>query len=106
MVRRVQARGHTVSLFNRGRTNTHLFPDVEKFVGDRDGGLDVLRGGSWDAVIDTSGYVPRVVRESAELLQDSVHRCLFISTGEVYADFEKIGMDEEYTLDTIEGPHQ
>jgi nucleoside-diphosphate-sugar epimerase len=104
MVRRAQARGHTVSLFNRGRTNAHLFPDVEKFIGDRDGGLDVLRGHSWDAVIDTSGYVPRVVRESAELLRDIVDRYLFISTGDVYADFEKIGLDEDYTLDTIEDP--
>ena len=104
MVRRAMARGHTVSLFNRGRTNPHLFPNVEKFVGDRDGGLDVLRGKSWDAVIDTSGYVPRVVRDSAELLRDNVHRYLFISTGDAYADFIKIGLDEDYTLDTIDDP--
>ncbi len=104
MVRRALARGHSVTLFNRGRTNPHLFPDVEKFVGDRDGGLDVLRGKSWDAVIDTSGYVPRVVRESAELLRDNVHRYLFISTGDVYADFIKIGLDEDYPLDTIDDP--
>ena len=104
MVRRAMERGHTVSLFNRGRSNTHLFPDVEKFVGDRDGGLDVLRGHEWDAVIDTSGYVPRVVRDSAELLRNSVHRYLFISTGDAYADFIKIGIDEDYTLDTIEDP--
>ena len=104
MVRRALERGHTVSLFNRGRTNPHLFPEVEKFVGDRDGGLDVLRGGEWDAVIDTSGYVPRVVRESAELLRDNVHRYLFVSTCDVYADFIEVGIDEDYTLDTIEDP--
>ncbi len=104
MVRRAMARGHTVSLFNRGRTNPHLFPDVEKFVGDRDGGLDVLRGKSWDAVIDTSGYIPRVVRDSAELLRDNVHRYLFVSTGDAYADFVKVGLDEDYTLDTIDDP--
>ena len=104
MVRRALARGHTVTLFNRGRTNPHLFPDVEKFRGDRDGGLGVLRGKSWDAVIDTSGYVPRVVRDSAELLRDNVHRYLFISTGDAYADFIKIGIDEDYTLDTIDDP--
>ncbi|MFB3113098.1 MAG: NAD-dependent epimerase/dehydratase family protein, partial [Gemmatimonadales bacterium] len=104
MVRRALARGHTVTLFNRGRTNPHLFPDVEKFRGDRDGGLDVLRGKSWDAVIDTSGYVPRVVRDSAELLRDNVHRYLFISTGDAYADFIKICIDEDYTLDTIDDP--
>ena len=104
MVRRALERGHTVSLFNRGRTNPHLFPEVEKLVGDRDGGLDVLRGGEWDAVIDTSGYVPRVVRESAELLRDNVHRYLFVSTCDVYADFIEVGIDEDYTLDTIEDP--
>lgn len=104
MVRRAMARGHTVTLFNRGRTNTHLFPEVEKLVGDRDGGLGVLEGGEWDAVIDTSGYVPRVVRDSAELLQDSVHRYLFVSTGDAYADFEKVGLDEDYTLDELENP--
>lgn len=103
-MRRAQARGHSVTLFNRGRTNPHLFPDVEKLVGDRDGGLDVLRGGSWDAVIDASGYIPRVVRDSAELLRETVHRYLFISTGDVYADFEEIGLDEDYTLDTMEDP--
>jgi 2'-hydroxyisoflavone reductase len=104
MVRRAVARGHTVTLFNRGRTNRHLFPEVEKLIGDRDGGLGVLEGRSWDAVIDTSGYVPRVVRESAELLRDNVHRYLFVSTGDAYADFKKIGLDEDYTLDTIEDP--
>ncbi|MDH3734732.1 MAG: NAD-dependent epimerase/dehydratase family protein, partial [Gemmatimonadota bacterium] len=104
MVRRAMARGHTVTLFNRGRTNTHLFPEVEKLVGDRDGGLGVLEGGEWDAVIDTSGYVPRVVRDSAELLQDSVHRYLFVSTGDAYANFEKVGLDEDYTLDELVNP--
>jgi 2'-hydroxyisoflavone reductase len=104
MVRRAIARGHTPTLFNRGRTNPHLFPDVEKFRGDRDGGLGVLEGGDWDAVIDTSGYVPRVVRDSAELLQDVVDRYLFVSSGDAYADFEKVGLDEDYTLDVMEDP--
>jgi 2'-hydroxyisoflavone reductase len=104
MVRQAQANGHSVTLFNRGRTNPHLFPEVEKFVGDRDGGLGVLQGKSWDAVIDTSGYVPRVVRDSAEFLRDNVHRYLFISTGDAYADFVKVGLDEDYTLDTIDDP--
>lgn len=104
MVRRALARGHSVTLFNRGRSNPHLFPNIEKLVGDRDGGLEVLRNRSWDAVIDTSGYVPRVVRDSAALLQSSVHRYLFVSTGDVYADFETVGLDEDYTLDPIEDP--
>ena len=62
------ARGHEVTLFNRGQHNPELFPQVEKLRGDRDGGLDALAGRRWDAAIDTCGYVPRIVRASAELL--------------------------------------
>jgi 2'-hydroxyisoflavone reductase len=104
MVRRAMSRGHTVTLFNRGRTNPGLFANVEKLVGDRDGGLGVLKGRTWDAVIDTSGYVPRVVRDSAQLLKDSVHRYLFISTGDVYRDFSTPGLDENSPLDVLSDP--
>lgn len=95
MVRAAMARGHVPTLFNRGRTNPGLFPDVEKLVGDRDGGLGVLKGRTWDAVIDTSGYVPRVVRASAQLLKDSARHYLFISTGDVYKDFSVDRLDED-----------
>ena len=61
------ARGAEVTLFNRGETNPGLFPEVEKLRGDRDGDLSALEGREWDAVIDPSGYVPRVVRQSAEV---------------------------------------
>jgi 2'-hydroxyisoflavone reductase len=80
------ARGHELTLFTRGRTNPELFPEAEHLHGDRDGGLAPLAGRRWDVVIDTSGYVPRVVRESAELLQDS-DRYVFVSSVSVYADF-------------------
>ncbi len=86
--------GYTVTLFNRGRTNPQLFPDLEKLRGDRDGKLDALRGRSWDAVVDTSGYVPRHVALSAGLLRDAVRQYVFISTISVYADFSRPGMDE------------
>ncbi len=104
MVRWALERGHTVTLFNRGRSNPHLFPNVEKLIGDRDGGLGVLKGRTWDAVIDTSGYIPRTVRDSAQLLKDSVHRYLFISTGDVYASFSTPGMDESGALDVLDDP--
>jgi 2'-hydroxyisoflavone reductase len=84
IVRRALARGHEVTLFNRGRSNTELFPEVEKLVGDRDGDLESLKNGQWDAVLDNTGYVPRHVRDSAELLKDRVGRYLFTSTGSVY----------------------
>jgi len=68
LVENARARGHTVTLFNRGKTHPELFPEVEKLRGDRNGQLDALRGRSWNAAIDTSGYVPRIVKLSAELL--------------------------------------
>jgi 2'-hydroxyisoflavone reductase len=81
------ARGDEVTIFNRGRTSTHLFPVVERLQGDRDGGLDPLGGREWDIVVDTSGYVPRVVRQSAELLASAVDRYCFVSSMSVYSDF-------------------
>lgn len=78
--------GHELTLFNRGRTNPELFAEAEKLQGDRDGELSALAGRRWDSVIDTSGYVPRVVRGSAELLQDSGHYT-FVSSCSVYASF-------------------
>jgi 2'-hydroxyisoflavone reductase len=87
MVREALRRGHSVTLFNRGRTNDKLFPDIELIKGDRDGGLDGLRGRRWDAVIDNSGYVPRHVGDSASLLAPNVGHYLFVSTASVYADF-------------------
>jgi 2'-hydroxyisoflavone reductase len=86
LVEAARARGHAVTLFNRGKTNPGLFPDLETLHGDRDGQLDALRGRRWDAVLDTSGYVPRVVRQSAELLAPAVERYLFVSSISVYAD--------------------
>ncbi|HEU5363410.1 MAG TPA: hypothetical protein VFU56_08710 [Gaiellaceae bacterium] len=79
------ARGHDVTTFNRGRTRPELFPGVEKLHGDRDGGLDALSGRSFDAVLDTSGYVPRVVRETIDVLGDVGHYT-FVSSISVYAD--------------------
>jgi 2'-hydroxyisoflavone reductase len=81
--------GHEVTTFTRGRTNPELFPEAEHLTGDRDGALDALRGRSWDGVIDTSGYVPDVVRQSAELLRDAVQRYVFVSTISVYGDPEE-----------------
>ena len=96
------SRGHEVTLFNRGKTNPDLYADVETIVGDRDGGLDGLKGRTWDAVIDTCGYVPRLVRDSTELLKDVVEHYTFISTISVYADFTLVGMDESAPLGIIE----
>lgn len=93
--------GHKVTLFNRGQSHPDLFPDLEQLRGDRDGGLDALQGRRWDAVIDTCGYVPRIVRASAELLATAVDHYTFISTISVYADFSTIGIDEQSPLATM-----
>jgi 2'-hydroxyisoflavone reductase len=103
------AAGHKITLFNRGKTNADLYPEVEKLRGDRDGELGVLRGRTWDAVIDTSGYLPRIVRQSAELLADSVGRYVFISTISVYPQIENANEDsplatlEDETVEEITG---
>ncbi|MDH4102059.1 MAG: SDR family oxidoreductase [Thermoleophilia bacterium] len=86
-------RGHELTFFNRGRTNPEQYPEVEKLVGDREHDLSALAGREWDAVIDTSGYVPRVVRDSAEALASAGRYC-FVSSVSVYADFSR-PLDEE-----------
>jgi 2'-hydroxyisoflavone reductase len=75
-----------VTTFTRGRTNPELFPEAEMLRGDRDGALDALRGREWDAVVDTSGYYPRVVEQSVALLRESVPFYLFVSSVSAYAD--------------------
>jgi len=82
------ARGHELTLFNRGRTNAELFPDAEKLRGDRDGDLGALAGRAFDAVVDTSGYVPRIVRETLDAL-DEVGHYTFVSSISVYADLSQ-----------------
>jgi nucleoside-diphosphate-sugar epimerase len=78
--------GHAVTTFTRGRTNPDLFPAAERLHGDRDGDLAPLEGREWDAVVDTSGFVPRVVRQSAYLLHGRVGRYVFVSSVSAYAD--------------------
>ncbi|MEX0990256.1 MAG: NAD-dependent epimerase/dehydratase family protein [Actinomycetota bacterium] len=92
------AQGHELTLFHRGRTGRDLFPDAERLLGDRDGGLDALRGRRWDMVLDTCGYVPRLVRDAAEMLADATERYLFVSTTSVYADESHPGIDEGAAL--------
>jgi len=82
-----QRRGWKVTHFNRGKHAAKGVPGVETLIGDRDGQLDNLRGRSWDAVIDDTGYIPKYVKMSAELLAPSVRYCLYISSVSAYATF-------------------
>lgn len=97
-------RGDEVTLFNRGHTNPDLFPDAEKLRGDREGDLGALRGRDWEAVVDPSGYVPGVVRRSAELLADAVGHYVFISSVSAYADFSG-PLREEDALAPLDPEH-
>lgn len=101
-VRYARARGHTVTLFNRGRTNAGLFPDVETLIGDRNGQLDALKGRSWDVVIDNSRSNPDWVRMSAELLKDSVDRYFYVSSRSAYASTSRIPMTADAPTFTYE----
>ncbi len=104
LVEAARARGHTLTLFNRGKTNPGLFPDVEKLHGDRDDGtLDALRGRAWDVVIDTSGFVPRKVKATAELLAAS-GQYVFISSISVYDKPPATGVDESGRVGTLKDP--
>ncbi|HVK63932.1 MAG TPA: NAD-dependent epimerase/dehydratase family protein [Polyangium sp.] len=108
VVEAARARGFAITLFNRGKTRPELFPDVEKLRGNRDPnkdeGLKALEGRSFDAVIDTSGYVPRIVRASAELLSKNVKQYIFISSISVYKDTSTPNMDETAAVGTIADP--
>jgi len=104
LVTHAMERGHKITLFNRGRTNTHLFPDVEKLVGNRNNDLAALEGRHWDAVIDNSGYTPQQVGMSVDLLKDACDQYLFTSTRSVYTDFTQDPMDEDAPVGPKEIP--
>jgi 2'-hydroxyisoflavone reductase len=104
LVEAAQEDGHRVTLFNRGLSGPDLFPEVETIKGDREGYLSALRGRRWDAVIDTCGYVPRVVRASAGLLADAVDHYTFVSSISVYSDVIGAGADESAPVEELEDP--
>jgi 2'-hydroxyisoflavone reductase len=102
-----RAAGDDVTIFTRGR---QLVPrrDVTALTGDRDPriapGLAALEDGTWDAVIDCSAYVPRIVEASAALLAPRVRRYLFVSSMSVYARTERPDMDETTPLAALDDP--
>ncbi|MGH2826424.1 MAG: NAD-dependent epimerase/dehydratase family protein [Actinomycetota bacterium] len=111
MAERAIERGHEVTLFTRGKTNPGVVAGAEEIHGDRtgrarpdrraNGGLGALAGLSFDRVIDVSGYVPRVVRQSAELLRGIAGHYTFVSTVSVYGDFSSPGITEDSPLRTM-----
>jgi 2'-hydroxyisoflavone reductase len=103
-----QARGHQVTMFNRGKTRPELFPGVEKLHGDRDPkkgeGLKALEKGTWDAVIDNSAYYPRMVAASAGLLAPRVRQYLILSSISAYKEPNPEAGTEDAPLATMPDP--
>jgi len=104
LVEAALADGHRPTLFNRGLSEPGLFPEIEKIEGDREGDLSPLSGRRWDAVIDTCGYMPRVVRASAGLLAGAVDHYTFVSSISVYSDDIEPGADEEAPVRELSDP--
>ncbi len=103
-------RGHTLTFFNRGKTHTDKFPEIERIKGDRNGEIDGLRNRQWDVVIDNSGYVPRHARLSAELLAPNVRQYIFTSSVSVYPNFTEprdekspVGKLADETVEKVDG---
>jgi 2'-hydroxyisoflavone reductase len=101
-VRYALERGHSVTIFTRGRRRPGLFQDafehVEHLIGDREDDLEALRGRSWDAVIDASGMNEKWTRDSAELLKDAVGTYLYISSTGVYYPYLTTEIEEDTEL--------
>ena len=93
-------RNHEVTLFNRG-THPAPFPNVETIKGDRNHDLSKLEGRGWDAVIDTSGYLPRSIAASALVLSSAIDNYVFISSVSVYADLTQADIHETAALATL-----
>ncbi len=108
------ARGHDVTIFTRGRLPVPWESaqgsrrGVTAVTGDRDPriapGLAALEDGRWDAVVDCSGYVPRVVEAGARLLASRVARYIFVSSLSVYAKTDRPNMDEATPVATLDDP--
>jgi nucleoside-diphosphate-sugar epimerase len=101
LVTAAHARGHEVTLFNRGNYSIEDLGAVESIRGDRHAELHKLQGRSWDAVIDTSGHLPRAVKGAADILCDAVERYVFISSQNAYRDVSVPGIDETYPRATL-----
>ena len=98
LIKAAQAKNHEVTIFNRGKFSNEVFANVEQIRGDRNFDLEKLTNRTWDAVIDTCGYLPQNVKASAEFLQDAVGQYVFISSISVYADFSQPNFDETAPL--------
>jgi len=105
LTEQAKARGWKVTHFNRGKRDPDGVADVETLHGDRKGQLDSLKGRKWDAVVDNTGYIPKFVKMSADLLAPNTGYCLFISSISAYASFAKPN-DEDSATGVLENLEQ
>lgn len=91
-------------MFNRGKTNAELYPEVERLIGDRRSDVSGLKGRKFDAAVDTSAYFPADVRRAMDALSDAVGHYTFVSTISVYADTSKPGVDEAAEVGRLDDP--
>lgn len=104
-VRYALARGHRITLFNRGRRPQDWPAEVEELTGDREtGDVGALKGRRWDVCIDNPTSVPHWVRDVGEVLKGQVDHYLFISTLSVYSDSATPGQDEDAPRAVYTGP--
>lgn len=101
----LRAGGHKLTLFNRGKRNPKMFPDLETLIGDRNGQVDALKGRDWDVVIDDSAYIAKHAQLTTDLLKDHAGHYIFISSISAYADLAPPGIDEDYKLAQLEDPN-
>lgn len=104
LVERLVTDGWQVTLFNRGLSNPHLFPDLPRLRGDRDTDASALAGHDWDVVLDVNGYHPDQLTRTGEHLAGHCGHYVFVSTVSVYADFPETGVTEDTPLADLSGP--
>lgn len=97
LVEEALARGHEVTLFNRG-TNKEIFPEVEQVLGDRNRDAALLKNRKWDVLIDTCGFAPHQIKKIADVLGDNIEHYTFISSISVYKDWIPLNITEDYPL--------
>ncbi len=104
LVRDLQEAGHQLTLLNRGKRAPGMFKDIETLIGDRNSPLEVLKGRDWDVVVDNSGYFPRQVTTTTQMLKDHAQHYIYVSSISAYADLTPPGIDEDYKLAELKEP--
>ena len=108
LIKHAMDRGHSISIFNRGKTkptvHKAMFDKVEQLIGDRNDNLEALKGRQWDAVIDNYAVYPRWVRQATDILKGNVDTYLFTSTLSVHESFSKRGLNEDDPVGTTDTP--